>query len=200
MFGYVTVCKDTLSDEGYNIFKAYYCGLCKAIGKQCSHMSRMGLSYDITFLAIILSSVNSDKTDFCDKRCEFNPIKKNKCVVSDEAVNYAADMGVILSYLKLLDDWQDDRSIKAFFGLVLFRRGCKKAKRRYLEQYAQIENCLKKPYKPSSKRFFINNLRRPVKSLAYWKKAAVQKLMKRQTALQRYWRYCLHLILYVMTG
>ncbi len=144
MFGYVTVCKDTLSDEGYNIFKAYYCGLCKAIGKQCSHMSRMGLSYDITFLAIILSSVNSDKTDFCDKRCEFNTIKKNKCVVSDEAVNYAADMGVILSYLKLLDDWQDDRSIKAFFGLVLFRRGCKKAKRRYLEQYAQIENCLKK--------------------------------------------------------
>ena len=36
MFGYVTVCKNALSEQGLKTFKAYYCGLCKAIGKRTS--------------------------------------------------------------------------------------------------------------------------------------------------------------------
>mgnify|MGYP006980314977 FL=1 len=61
MFGYVTVCKNALSEQGLKTFKAYYCGLCKAIGKRCSQSARLGLSYDITFLAIVLSSVCKKK-------------------------------------------------------------------------------------------------------------------------------------------
>ena len=111
MFGYVTVCKNALSEQGLKTFKAYYCGLCKAIGKRCSQSARLGLSYDITFLAIVLSSVCKKEISMKDKKCGLHPIRENICVENDTALNYAADMGVILTYLKLLDDWNDDKSI-----------------------------------------------------------------------------------------
>lgn len=142
MFGYVTVCKDTLSEQGYKNFKAYYCGLCRATGKQCSQSSRMGLSYDITFLAIVLSSADKSETEMQDRKCFLHPMRENICAENDRAVDYAADMGVILSYLKLLDDWHDERSIKALFGLLFFRGGIRKAKKRYPKIYDGIWECL----------------------------------------------------------
>ena len=57
MFGYVTVCREAMKAEDYELFRAYYCGVCKATGKCASQIARMGLSYDITFLAIILSAI-----------------------------------------------------------------------------------------------------------------------------------------------
>ncbi len=144
MFGYVTICKDTLSEQGYNTFKAYYCGLCKAIGKRCSQSARMGLSYDITFLAIVLSSADKNEPEMNDRKCLLHPTRDNICVENDRAVEYAADMGVMLSYLKLLDDWHDDRSIKALVSMLFFRGGVKKAKKRYPEIYDGIRACLDK--------------------------------------------------------
>lgn len=142
MFGYVTICKNTLSEQGYNIFKAYYCGLCKAIGKRCSHSARMGLSYDITFLAIVLSSADRQDTRMKNNKCLLHPLRENICTENDRAVNYSADMGVILSYLKLLDDWHDDKSIKALFSMIFFRRGARKARKRYPQIYKAILECL----------------------------------------------------------
>ena len=86
MFGYVTVCKNALSEQGLKAFKAYYCGLCKAIGKRCSQSARLGLSYDITFLAIVLSSVCKKEISMKDKKCVLHPIRENICVENDTAL------------------------------------------------------------------------------------------------------------------
>ena len=142
MFGYVTVCKNALSEQGLKAFKAYYCGLCKAIGKRCSQSARLGLSYDITFLAIVLSSVCKKEISMKDKKCVLHPIRENICVENDTALNYAADMGVILTYLKLLDDWNDDKSIKALFSMLFFANGVRKAKKHYPREYESIRKCL----------------------------------------------------------
>jgi hypothetical protein len=142
MFGYVTICKNTLDEQDYNTFKAYYCGLCKAIGKRCSQGARMGLSYDITFLAVVLSSVEKGETKMHSGACLLHPSKKKEYASDERALDYAADMGVILSYLKLLDDWHDDKSLKALSGLFLFRRAAKKASRRYPETYTAVKQCL----------------------------------------------------------
>lgn len=144
MFGYVTVCRENLSEDGYNTFRAYYCGLCKTIGKRCSQCARMGLSYDITFLAIVLSSVDDSEPTIKNKKCILHPMRDNMCVTCDREVEYAADMGVLLTYLKLLDDWKDDRSIKALFSMLLFLRGRKKAYKRYPKTYDEIKKYLKK--------------------------------------------------------
>ena len=131
MFGYVTVYKELLTEDDYAAFKTYYCGLCRSIGKNCSQMSRLGLSYDLTFLAIVLSSVSEGESEKENKPCIAHPFKKRESVIGDRATDYAADMGVILDYLKLLDDWKDERSIKALLGMLVFRRGMKKARKRH---------------------------------------------------------------------
>ncbi len=142
MFGYVTICREAMSEEGRNIFNAYYCGLCKATGRMCSHAARMGLSYDITFLAIVLSSVVSETPKLNERKCLLHPVRGKYCVENDAAVDYAACMGVILTYLKLLDDWRDERSVKALCAMMFFYRGVRKAKRRYKTEYDKIKKCL----------------------------------------------------------
>ncbi|MCD8391433.1 MAG: DUF5685 family protein [Firmicutes bacterium] len=144
MFGYVTICRDCMSDDEYNTFRAYYCGLCKETGRQCSQVSRLGLSYDITFLALLLSSLEEGEPCFAERRCAVHPCVKCKVVENDRAVSYAANMGVLLSYLKLADDWRDERSFKALFGAAFLRRGTVKAKKRYATQYEAIERELRR--------------------------------------------------------
>ena len=141
MFGYVTICRETLSEADFDTFRAYYCGLCREIGKRCSQSARLGLSYDITFLAITLSSLTDDGAE-TTHRCAVKGFKKHTCVENDKAVAYAADMGVLLTYLKLLDDWNDERSVKARLEMALFRRAVKKAKKRYPLIYEDIKSRL----------------------------------------------------------
>ena len=69
MFGYINAAKEQLGEEDYKVFCSYYCGLCKQLGKSCSQMSRLGLSYDITFLFIVLSSVTDIPYEQKEERC-----------------------------------------------------------------------------------------------------------------------------------
>lgn len=142
VFGYVTVAKNQLTEEEYNIFTAYYCGLCKATGRYASELSRLGLSYDITFLAIVLSSVSSDCSEIGSERCIVHPVKKRDCIKNNPAVDYAAAMGVLLNYLKLADDWHDDRSIKALLAMAMLFPGYRKIKKRYMPQLMMIKKQL----------------------------------------------------------
>lgn len=138
MFGYVTVYKDLISEADYDVFRSYYCGLCRDMGKRCSQASRFGLSYDITFLALVLSSVcGTDGEKKCG-RCMAHPFRKNNYIYNDFAVGYAADAAVMLDYLKLLDDWHDEKSVKALFGMLILKRAVKKASSRHEELYEGI--------------------------------------------------------------
>lgn len=142
MFGYIKPCKGQLGESDFEIFNAYYCGLCKAMGKKCSQPSRLGLSYDVTFLAMVLSSVTDLECCIKTEACIAHPFKKKKCVKNDIAVDYSASAGVMLSYLKLADDWHDDKSIKALFGMAVMYSGVRRARKKYSEVYKYIKVCL----------------------------------------------------------
>lgn len=144
MFGYVTVTKEQLGEADYADFCAYYCGLCKAMGRNCSQASRLSLSYDMTFLAILLSAVYGDSCDRKKLRCGIHPRIKREYVKKDSALDYSANMGVMLSYLKMRDDLHDDHSIKAFFAMLVLYRGVRKARKRYPDEYKYINECLDK--------------------------------------------------------
>lgn len=144
MFGYVTVCKERLSEEAYRVFRGYYCGLCKTMGKRCSHLSRVGLSYDITFLALLLSAVDTEDERTIKKRCLMHPRRDAVRVPISRAMDYSADAGVILAYLKLLDDVRDGRNIKSLFAVPLFYFGMKRARKRLPTLYGNINVHLKK--------------------------------------------------------
>ena len=53
MFGYVRPHNPELRMRDYECYRAYYCGLCRAMGKCTGQCSRLTLSYDFVFLAAV---------------------------------------------------------------------------------------------------------------------------------------------------
>jgi hypothetical protein len=113
MFGYVTPCKMEMKIKDYEIFKAYYCGLCNSIKKNFGNFPRLTLNYDMTFLAILLDSLSENKYSFRKFRCLIHPTKKRIIINDNEAIDYAAFCNVTLAYYKLMDDVYDNKTIKS---------------------------------------------------------------------------------------
>lgn len=134
MFGYVQIYKDELKVKEYNVFRSYYCGLCKTLKDEYGFSSRMGLNYDSVFLALILSSVTNAEF-FCQaERCIANPFRKKAVAQTNKCLSYSAGVMVILALLKLRDNMHDEHSIKSFFAYCCMRR----AKRHVLKRYGGL--------------------------------------------------------------
>ena len=56
MFGYVQANLSDLSQEEQIRYRAAYCGLCHTLGERHGFTSRLSLTYDLTFLTLLLSS------------------------------------------------------------------------------------------------------------------------------------------------
>lgn len=143
MFGYVNAYKDLLRVCDYNVFRGYYCGLCKQLGKSFNQLTRFGLSYDMTFLAILISSLEVEKPDLKTENCIAHPVSKRPVIHGDKGIEYSADMSVILTYMKLKDDWQDEKSVKSF-ARIAYLRAIKKSAKKYPAQYKCVKENLEK--------------------------------------------------------
>lgn len=133
MFGYIYPNKMELKVKDYYHFKGYYCGLCKSLKKNFGHVSRLSLNYDVTFLAIILSSVYADDESVTYERCVASPFNKLK-IIHNKYIDYCSNMNVLLTYYKLIDDWHDDKSVPALTASKAFYFAFKKVKRQYPEK------------------------------------------------------------------
>lgn len=110
MFGHVQANLKDLTPEEKERYQAAYCGLCRTIKERHGQLARMGLSYDLTFLSLLLSSLYEPEEKNEDFRCLVHPGKKRSSI-QNEITEYAADMTVALTYYKCLDDWKDDRNL-----------------------------------------------------------------------------------------
>ena len=109
MFGYVTVYKDELKIKDYNRYRAYYCGVCRSLKNSYGMAGQMTLTYDMTFLAILLSALYEDDTKIVMKKCIPHPVKKHP-EISNEYTDYAPYIGwhLAIAYLK---DYKKDRAM-----------------------------------------------------------------------------------------
>ena len=57
MFGYVRTDTPYLYMKDMDLYRAMYCGVCKGIGASSGTLCRMGLSYDVTFLSVLLHNI-----------------------------------------------------------------------------------------------------------------------------------------------
>ncbi|MEE0944222.1 MAG: DUF5685 family protein [Clostridia bacterium] len=107
MFGYIVPAPEALSQEDRMLFRSFYCSLCREIGKR-SQFSRLSLSFDMTFLAILIEAL-AEKEPVCDRtvRCIVHPLKPTQ-KLSGKGISYSADMSVILIKAKLDDDARDE--------------------------------------------------------------------------------------------
>lgn len=142
MFGYINVNKEELKIKDFNKYRSFYCGVCKSLGKNYGIWGQATLSYDMTFVAIVLSSLYEDETKPQKARCVLHPIVPHMELVN-EYTDYAAAMNVLLTYYKLKDDWQDEKSIKSQSFAGLLKRAYKKAVKKYPRQAKVIQDCIK---------------------------------------------------------
>lgn len=116
MFGYVVVNKPELKIREYYEYRGYYCGLCKALQKKSGARGQLSLTYDMTFLALMLSALYEpeESEDLC--RCIAHPLEKQR-VKRNEMIGYVADMNLLLTWYKCKDDVQDEKKLgKALYG------------------------------------------------------------------------------------
>lgn len=131
MFGYVTCEKAELKVKDYERYSGYYCGVCKSIARRYGQLPRLVLSYDAAFLALLLAGLldipevfleatkdapeASQEETVCRIRrehCIAHPLQK-KVVLEEAAVDYAADVLLLLAYYKMEDDRRDEGGVKA---------------------------------------------------------------------------------------
>jgi hypothetical protein len=112
MFGILRANRKALTPEERKQYDEAYCGLCFALDRKAGALGRSCLSYDMTFLSMLLSSLYNLDEQQKKRGCAACPLVPRSCVIS-EVLSYTADMNMALSYYQALDDWNDDRNRKA---------------------------------------------------------------------------------------
>lgn len=125
MLGLLQVCRDELRVRELDRYRAFYCGLCHAIGKRCP-AGRLALSFEMTFLSILLTSLEEPETEEQRRRCLLRPVQRHRAL-SNEAIEYCADLSVMTAYLDLLDGWQDERRVDRLGESAVLKGAARKA-------------------------------------------------------------------------
>ena len=141
MFGLVTANFKELTKQQKNRYGAVYCGICRQIRQRSSQLSRLGLSYDMAFLALLLMSLYEPEETGGDNACMLHPIQKRSWV-ENEYIDYAADLNVVLAYYNALDDWQDDKSLSAKAKMAVFAKGMEEIEQRLPRQCQAVADCI----------------------------------------------------------
>ncbi len=141
MFGFVLANFKELTQAQKARYNAVYCGICRQIRDRSSQLSRLGLSYDMAFLALLLMSLYEPEETGGNRACALHPLKP-KSWVDNEYVQYAADMNVALSYFNAADDWQDEKRLSAKWLGNVFGKGYERILERYPRQCGAIERCI----------------------------------------------------------
>ncbi|WP_270614125.1 DUF5685 family protein [Blautia massiliensis (ex Durand et al. 2017)] len=107
MFGYVTVNKPEIKFKDFDVYRSFYCGLCRELRERYGIPGQISLTYDMTFAVLLLSALYEPPTKKGTSRCVVHPLKPQP-VRKNTVTEYCADMNVILTYYKCMDDWQDE--------------------------------------------------------------------------------------------
>lgn len=139
MFGYILPEKGELKVKEYEVYSAYYCGICKNISQRYGQLPRLALNYDFVFLAVLLAALEDRHEHIDMEHCVLHHIKKKAVAKEEKAIDYAADITLIMAYYKLVDDYNDDGDCRA----KLFSMGLEGTLKRIRKQYADLCSIVK---------------------------------------------------------
>lgn len=142
MFGYIIVNKPEMKFKEFDIYHGYYCGLCRKLKEHYKASGQITLSYDMTFVLVVLSSLYEPETRDGMTRCAAHPLRKHPTKIN-EITDYAAHMNVLLTYYKCKDDWADDRKKKQWILQKILRHKTKFSRNFYREKWKIINDLLK---------------------------------------------------------
>lgn len=117
MMGYVRPCKARLGEEGWETYRAAYCGVCHALGRRYGQAYRWLLSYDLVFFALLIAR---DPFQEREGHCVAHPVRKRRMALpGHSALEMAADATVLLACGRLRDHAVDS----GFWGRMASRTG-----------------------------------------------------------------------------
>ena len=138
MLGVMTIRKEEMKFREFDRYRGYYCGLCRAIGKRCGSACRLALSFEMTFLALLHTSLYEPETKAEMRRCVLHPVKK-RLMLSNQALDYCADLSALISYYDLRDGWEDERRADKLAESALLKKAARRAGERLPRQKAAVE-------------------------------------------------------------
>ena len=141
MFGYVSASWKELTKPQQERYGAVYCGICRRIQAQSGVAARLGLSYDMAFLALLLMSLYEPEESGGKDSCLLHPLR-HRPWVDNPFVRYAADMNVALAYYNCMDDWHDDKKRSAKWMAERFEKCLPAIEERYPRQCAAIRQAM----------------------------------------------------------
>lgn len=129
MFGYIRPLECELKVREQAEYRAFYCGLCKTIGARYGQVGRLALSYDCAFLAAFLSA-RAGGANFYSGKCGPRCYRGKRPVARrSPALDYAADVNVLLAWYKRCDDALDEGGFAAAISRAAWKRAFRKAAR-----------------------------------------------------------------------
>ena len=137
MFGYVMANGGELDKAQQTRYSAVYCGICRNIRLSASQPARLGLQYDMTFLALLLMSLYEPEETVGKHACMIHPLRR---WTDNEYIRYAADMNILLAYYKCVDDQQDEGSFAAKAMAGFFGKALPEIQQRYPRQCRAVED------------------------------------------------------------
>lgn len=138
MFGYIIVNKAEMKFKEFDVYHSYYCGICRDLKKKYGACGQMSLSYDMTFLAILLTGLYEPQTRLGSCKCIAHPFESHE-TRNNIFTEYAADMNVLFAYYKCQDDWEDEKKLwKLAYGRLLEGK-TGKLKEAYAEKIRRIQ-------------------------------------------------------------
>lgn len=141
MFGYITANMQELTSERKERYQSMYCGLCSTLQKRYGLSGRVTLSYDTTFLLMLLSSLYEPEEINYKAHCIVHPTKLQPFTKNDIS-EYVADMNIALAYFKCMDDWNDDKSLTGLTQAKLLKKAYNDISEKYPRQCKAFEESL----------------------------------------------------------
>lgn len=141
MFGYVTVNRPEMKVKEFDRYRSFYCGLCHELRAVYGPVGQTTLTYDMTFLVILLTGLYEPETKESECRCLIHPVGKHPVSVN-EFSRYGAEMNLLLTYYNSLDKWNDE---KKFYGLTaakVLERKCRAIEQKYPRQAEAVKRSL----------------------------------------------------------
>ena len=135
MFGYVMANLGELEKSRKNRYSAVYCGICRGIRGQSSGACRLGLSYDMAFLALLLMSLYEPEETGGKHACMVHP---GRGWTDSRYIRYAADMNVALAYYNALDDYEDEGKLSSKLLCGVFGKELDRIRETYPRQCEAI--------------------------------------------------------------
>ena len=109
MFGYVKPYTPELLVKENDFYRATYCGVCRAMGAHTGTLSRVTLTYDSVFLALVRMLYIPEEQIGAEKhRCIVHPMKKRVMLKENDALIYTAKAFSVLTHYKVKDDIADE--------------------------------------------------------------------------------------------